>query len=334
MKLARYHVDPAHALKKLPPIDDRHRYLYEKPVSYDELVGWEIQDWAAKLIESDRNVDVPGMPGVKMHSGITKGDMQYFMHVDFYRRHGGQPYCFDGAFLKELLQSEIEGAPASLVPDEFSAYVAFPRGMIPYKDLTILGAYISVGKPPEVPQSTTGDKHVWCTFLSDIDLDRNAYGLVSNYFPIYKEFITFDIGRVIQEGEYVAPTDAMRFFTKLAFLCLIYINSGNPDIRHLKPEGHLSKSMRQGMINRGQGDKLEDEYSPDIATPVNLVGGSWKELEEAQYVSWGWKKPDNYQLEKWKRRGYFRAVAHGPGRALRKAMWFPPQMCYRNKDLL
>ena len=321
MKLSGYFFDPPHVLGIRPPLiadgepNGRHQLAAKKVIQFN---GERFLESRA-LYEADR----------------TQGELTYLGHAALFSYRKAKCYAFNRAFLDTLLKTEITRDLHALFPDHFSGYIALPPNSLFMQNdkmpqpAPIPGVYVSVVKPQEcfiggvygedLKRILKCDKYLWFTALSD--LGDNKHGLVSGQFPIIDNMHNLNDMLDLQLSAAKSNKELLHKMFEAIMLMTIYINTANPDLRSLKPEGHLSKSMKLGMINRGQKQELEENYSNDIVVPVELV-------------SWGWKKRDEYNKEQWEIPARVITYWTGTGRTIPKSQWLPPTIGKRNPALL
>lgn len=312
MKLHGYYLDPPHALGKAPALiidgQPNHRHLATQ----------------RKYITFEKNQFRPSPVLARLQSAFTRGEFLYMAHVALFSDRKGQSYVFSKDFLEVLLDSEAKADIFDMFPEKWSAYVAFPSGVIEYQNnmmtspAPLIGGYISVGPLEDIflPGGAIAEapKYLWYTFFSL--LGENKYGLISGYLALRKDITSLEDLVAFNMSEADGDPKARALISKAAILTTLYINQAKPDLRHLKPSNQLSKSQIAGLINSGRIQEIEDSYSADIYSPVQLV-------------SWGWKKPDHYVKDHWPVRAHFKRVGKE-----KRPHWFPPRIAHRNPDLL
>lgn len=96
------------------------------------------------------------------------------------------------------------------------------------------------------------------------------------------------------EGESAISQEGLSYILK----CFLYVHSGDPDLRELKPDS-MSRSERR---------KAEKTYDTELSCPQTLV-------------SWHWKKPIIYKVGETYVVSFPRWQPYGKGRALIKLIW-------------
>jgi hypothetical protein len=103
-------------------------------------------------------------------------------------------------------------------------------------------------------------------------------------------------------------------FVRFCFNLLLYIHSGDPDIREYRNQIKYQSNTSK--------------------TPVR----AHKDLsqETIYLVGYNWKKPIivNYDASNWEREGHFRWQHYGQNNSLIKLIWISPTVCMRKSNLL
>ena len=236
------------------------------------------------------------------------GFTSYLLNLTFYKKFKGKMYVFNNEFLDELLRAELRSNLGNLIADKFSAYVAMPQGRFSHDGDPIIGVYMHTSD--YINPDTNKKERMLITSLIYPEIKTGIIGYINFKVTDKGEFEDFVSRQQDQEGakEYTDIKNAL-------LLMAIYISSGAPDLREVRPEKELSSSGKRGLINKGIDP--DEKYSSDIVNPVQLI-------------SWGWKKPPLYQKDYWAVRPYIQAILYGPGKTQRKAMLFFPSIRQRH----
>lgn len=218
-------------------------------------------------------------------------------------------YLMNSEFFKVLFNTDLSVFPIEALPKEFKGYICFENGLMEAppsrlsrsnEKITLIGAYVSfegVDKPIQI-----------CPVTIEENLINPMFWL--NDWSI-KELL-----EMYRQDQFQSHQSKSLF--KAIFLSILYISSGDPDLRILKPSFGLSPSQKKGLINKGVN--LEEDYSDDLSNDVFLV-------------SWSWKKDPLYTKEEWEVRPHFRAQRFGTGRQQVKVIWIAPHLAHRKKGI-
>lgn len=320
MKLSDYYIDPEYASGKKP-----------SPLFLHKLIN---NTSARKKIEeliSDRDLNLPSHTRYTDHT--TKSlTFQYsdpvYLHqqlknarrVEHFFKKSGQSYLFNPDFLSKLCDSELKASAFETMSQEFNGYFAFSKGSEFYShqgSAPVIGAYVFISKesPDSFDPMLTSEWTLSFLAIKEQN-DPNA-----EIMPVGMKVTLNGLIYLIETGEFsdgMLKFDAKtRKLFQLLAMCVLYVLSGDPDLRHLRPvPGGMSPTKLKKIKAQGKAQ----DYSSEILVPVSLV-------------SWGWKKPALYQKDQWEVCSYFKNVAYGPNHSQRKLMWFPPTIAHRQAEL-
>ena len=323
MKLKGYFFDPPHVLGLRPPT---------QPAGEEPNIRHELG--ARQCIKFDGN------HYIESHDidsfGLSQGELTYLGHAAFFRYRKGKSYAFNKDFLETLIKSEIKQDISAMFPDSFTGYFALPTDTIYMQNnklpqpVPITGIYISIVPPKhchiggfpvrdELIHLMPHPRYLWFTALTD--LGDFQHGLISGHLALDKSIQSLDDMLMLNLGATTSNLELLKKLQTAVVLMLLYVNTAKPDLRLLKPASQLSKSQITGLRNKGLGHEVDENYSEDISTPVELV-------------SWGWNKPDLYTKERWEVPARFITYWTGQGRTLPITHWLPPTIAKRNPSLL
>jgi hypothetical protein len=196
-------------------------------------------------------------------------------------------YKFGHDFASELQKTSITGDLSLVIKQEM-------LGAFRFLDSYIFTAVIIFDRDSDIRRFTSDGKRAEGTILAVIVFDdgRDIYFRI----PFGKEL-------PLEEFDYSNLESFSDKERRIAMSRLIngivYINSGNPDLREYK------RPTKEDKLSRKEKDRL-----------VSLYG-----TEDAILVSWDWKKPRIYREGAWVVDGHGWWKPHGPNRSLRTWDW-------------
>jgi len=200
-------------------------------------------------------------------------------------------YRIGSTFGEELLSSDIKIDKGTIVrlEDCHPVFLEFHKPLVEPQGRKIHAAFVGLFKIPEEDRGNLDITHI----LSIHGLGINSS---SNLAMLDLHSFANDQGLLVDTGN-----DRVDALLKYISKCFLYVHSGNPDLRELKPR---SMSKQEKVL-------VEKECGVDLVCPQTLV-------------SWNWKKPANYYSDGWEVKGFFRWQWCGKGRTSLELVWVPP----------
>lgn len=250
----------------------------------------------------------------------------------------GKTYVITHDFFEKFKQVSLDSICVKHLPTRFSGYIHFPYPITRPKFSNagiaeeirnsplnqpcterLSGLYVSLSPIEELTEACdAGGRDFDCRnvagvrSLSLLFIGENGYMGASVYLQVLPNTDDMAISELLSLLVKDHNSTA-HFLTRLCINLMVYINSGNPDLRE----------FRNKITYR----------SPASTKPVR----SCTDLSaEAIYlVGYGWKKETiiNYDAKSWEREGHFRWQPHGPGLTLRKLIWLDEITCQRRTTL-
>jgi hypothetical protein len=219
-------------------------------------------------------------------------------------------YLIQSDMLKLLVDTDLSDFKKEFFPKNFGCYIAFEKGLIntegfsyKTKKSNIEGVYCRVSNIKEK------------TVIGCIVISRDSDGDISYSIP------SMSLDEILQSSTNNNDLDESvhaKSLMKTIMLAIMYVHSGQRDVRVLKSSLKFPPSQLKGLKNKDPN--YEENYSEDILDDVFLVG-------------FNWKKDPLYTKEYWGVRAFFREQAHGPGMSLRRLIWIAPHQAHRRKPL-
>lgn len=316
MDLKDYYLDPEYILRRKPITLDKHRELESGMMAYRNN-KLEVSPWAEAMIAP---LGMNYMDAEKAGGYITRGQLHYQAATIWYKEKKAKTYVIEKNFFRALMDSKLEVPPHDLLQGDFNGYVAFPKNTLQYRDIYVLGAYINLVRGQDIPSCfglNPFKNYISIVALTDLShVVPGAFGQVAIYLNIDDEHSIEEIlNSMLYTG--TSPSEERKesasVMLRSCLLALMYLKTGAPDLREMRPQGELSKS---GRAHAAASGKLESDYSGDIAIPVELV-------------SWGWAKEPLYTKEAWTVSACFRHYWEGPGRSVKTLKWIAPTTAHR-----
>ena len=213
-----------------------YRILHQR-VEYKKELGWH----------SDVNYALDSLDvNTKEHFCITK---KFLMEKPPTYRMGAQ-------FLNVLKDVSL-ALKTELLPDRFFGYISFPKQSVSDGEESVQGCYVYIGPGYETPVIRDGEKEklklIWASYISEEP--GGSIGRILAPAGLGDKSII----QVIEETENIdydssgnqipgAARDSRVSLWKTILNCVLYINSSEPDLSHLKPARNMTPSERKKAV--------------------------------------------------------------------------------------